>query len=61
MMSAMAGAIAVGGERATHQKADGGEDKAADQELPPGKQDAVVLAREDANQAGRKGTRDGGG
>lgn len=27
----------------------------------PGKQDAVVLAREDADQAGRKGTRDGGG
>ena len=50
-----------GGERATHQKADGGEDQAADQELPPGKQDAVVLAREDADQAGRKSTRDSGG
>ena len=33
-----------GGERATHQKADGGEDQAADQELPPGKHIFLTLA-----------------
>lgn len=59
-MSAMAGMIAVG-RACRPSKPDDGKDQAADQELPPGKQDAVMLAREDANEAGRKGTRDGGG